>query len=308
MARKSSEKKKNTRIATGPAAPSVAYSLGESAGRGIRPLLPLVLFAMLYAGVAVLMWLPLRKEANAVLSAEQLLQPRLNAAQRPPTWVNAVERKKIAQLGLALEGRSVFEPGVAAELAKAYETSPWIERVGAVRVRYPAMVQIEEPQWRTPCARVETDTGPMVLDQRGFVMPLASEDLAVTVGRAGAKQRELPSIIGFRCAKIEPGQRISESQAFEGLELLRALQDALPQTPGGTKPVRVQCDSAGVWRAWLLNGPLVEWGFWNDDLRHINELTRREKQQALTQFLAQCDPTRLREIKLNVPEAIFVPR
>jgi len=308
MARKPVEKKKNTRIAAGPAAPSVAYGLGETAGRVIRPLIPLALFALLYAGVAVALWLPLRKDAKAVLSAEQLMQPRLNAAQRPPAWVNAAERKKIAQLGLAVEGRSVFEPGVAAELAKAYATSPWIERVGAVRVRYPAVVQLEEPQWRTPFARVETDTSPMVLDKRGFVMPLAAEDLAVTGGRAGASHRELPSITGFRCARIEPGQQVSEPQAFEGLELLHALQDALQQTPGGPKPSRVQCDAAGAWRVWLLNGPVVEWGFWNDDLRHVNEPARREKQQALAQFLAQCDPARLREIKVNVPEPAFVPR
>lgn len=302
------EKKKNAKVVAEPSAPGVAYSVGEAFGRSVRPLLPILLFSVLYVAVSFGLWWPVWKDEQATLTRERLVKPMLVNRARP-SWVSDLEMRKIAQLGLAAEGRNVFEPGLAEKLARAYETSPWIEQIGAVRVRYPAALQVEEPRWRVPYARVECEGGYLVLDRRGHVMPLFADDLAAApVPGIQTSRLELPSITGFRLHRAEPGMRVPENEASEALELLGCVQDILRRSPGNLRVMRVQRDPAGTWRAWVLKGPMIEWGYWNDEARPVDEPTSREKTDRLAQILANCDVTKLREIKLQLPGAPVTPR
>ncbi|MBI3829277.1 MAG: hypothetical protein HY291_07160 [Planctomycetes bacterium] len=309
MARlKPADKKKNAKVVSEASAPGVAYSVGEAFGRTVRPLVPITLLAALYAAAAFGLWMPLKKDERATLTRERLLKPMLSNQGRP-AWVNDLEMRKIAQLGLATEGRNVFESGVAAQLAHAYETSPWIEQVGAVRVRYPAAVQVEDPRWRVPVARVDCDGGFLVLDRSGCVMPLFAEDMAAPRPPNSPPPRlELPSIAGFRCRRTDPATKVVEAEALEGLEFLATLQEILRRAPGGLRVMRVQRDASGAWRAWVLRGPAINWGFWNDEARPVDEPAAREKKERLAQILSNCDATKLGEIKLNVPSMPVAPR
>lgn len=307
-AKPADNKKKNAKVVAEPSGPGVAYGMGEAFGRTVRPIVPLGLFALLYAGVATALWWPVHRDEAATLTRDRLLRPMLQTRQHPP-WVNDLEMRKLAQLGLMAEGRNIFETGLSGELARAYEASPWIEQVGAVRVRYPAAVQVEDTRWRVPAARIECDGGYLVLDRKGFAMPLFAEDLAAPrPAGSQAARLELPSIAGLRVRRAEPGARVAEAEAAEGLELLLAAQDILRRAPGALRVMRVQRDPAGTWRAWVLKGPVIEWGCWNDEARPVDEPATREKKDLLAQILANCDATKLREIKLHAPGAPVLPR
>ena len=308
MARsKPAEKKRNARVVSGPTAPGVAQSAGEAVIHALRPLLPLVALGALYAGAACLLWMPVHADARARLTREALLQPMLQAKGRP-ACLSESETRKLVQRGQALEGRSVFEPGLAQELARAYEASPWIERVGAVQVRFPAAVRIESLRWRLPFARVEIEGGYAVLDRQGVVLPTPAEDLFVPRGpNYLAGQVELPSLAGAPCRKREAGERIEEAPIAEGLELLGILKEALPRAPGGWKPARVQRDAFGLWRIFLVHGPVVEWGCMEDEHRPVHEPGLHEKKEALVRRLSERGAARLRSINLTEPRAPVTP-
>lgn len=302
MARaKAAERKKQARVVAGPAVPGVAHSAGQAFGRVLRTLAPVLLLGLLYAGVAALLWVPLRNDPRATLSRETLYQALLQVKGRP-AYVGEAEVRKIAQLGVAVQGRSVFEAGLAQDLARAYETSPWIEQVGAVRLRYPAAVRVEAPRWRVPYARLESEGGPLVIDRQGWVLPMHAGDLAVPSPAGSLPGRmALPSLGGVSAGKREAGERLVEREVAEGLDLLSGIREVLQRSPGGWKAVRAQHDRAGSWLVFLSHGSVVEleWGCGNDEDRPVGEPAIREKKEALARRLAECDAGRWQAINLR---------
>jgi hypothetical protein len=291
-----------------PAGPGWARSTGETLGKALRPLLPLLALGTLYAALALGLWWPLKKDPQANLSREALVLPVLNAKGRPQ-WISENEWRKLAQLSVSFEGRSVFEPGLAGELAQAYERSPWIERVGAVRLHYPAVVSLEGMRPRIPFARVETDGGHLVLDHKGYVLPMSAGDLAVPGPRpvANVPYVELPTVAGPHARRTPPGERIAEQEALEGLALLETAHETLARSPGALKVIRLQRDPAGTWRIYTAGGPMIEWGYWQDEQRPEGEPSQREKKDWLARRLSEWDAKRLRAIRLDKYEAPVVP-
>jgi hypothetical protein len=277
-------------------------------GRALRPLLPLLSLGVLYAALAAGLWWPLKKDPQAALSRQAVWAPMLSAKPRP-AWIPESEWRKLAQLGAPFEGRSVFDTGLGAELARAYESSPWIERVGAVRLHYPALVSIERVLPRVPFARVETDGGCLVLDRKGYVLPMSAGDLAAPGPRpaTNAPWVEVPSVFGPHARRTAPGERVTDSETQEGLGLLEAAHEILSRSPGALKAVRVQRDPAGTWRVFTAGGPVIEWGYWQDEQRPEGEPCLREKKQWLARRLAEWDAKRLRLIRLDKYEAPVVP-
>jgi hypothetical protein len=299
--------------ADGPRKPSSggarwARTLGESLGRALRPLLPLLSLGVLYAALAVGLSWPLKKDPQANLGSQAVLAPMLNAKPRPP-YIPESEWRRLAQLGAPFEGRSVFDTGLGAEMARAYESSPWIERVGAVRLHYPATVSIEGVRPRYPFARVETDGGWLVVDRKGYVLPMSAGDLALAGPRpaTNAPWVEVPSVLGPHARRTAPGERVTDSEAREGLGLLETAHEILSRSPGALKAVRVQRDPAGTWRVLTAGGPVIEWGYWQDEQRPSGEPCLREKKQWLARRLAEWDAKRLRFIRLDKYEAPVVP-
>jgi hypothetical protein len=286
-----------------------AYALGARLGWVLRPMLPLLMLAALYAAAALVLWLPIRRDPRATLMREQLLVPILNARPRP-TWIPESEWRLLAQTGLALEGRSVFEPGLAAGLAEIYERSPWIERVGGVRLHYPALVSVERVCPRTPYALLESDGPPLTVDRHGFVLPVAAADMAAPATRrlSNGPRVEVPSIAGPRARRVERGQQVGQAEVMEGLQLLETVGDVLRRAPGALKVVRVQREPAGAWRVFTAGGPVIEWGYWDDERRPEGEPSAREKREWLARRLAEWDPRRLRYIRVDQLHAPVAPR
>jgi len=52
---------------------------------------------------------------------------------------------------------------------------------------------------------------------------------------------------------------------------------------------------------------MIEWGHWSDESRRDGEPTIREKKEWLRRRLFECDPARLRYIKLDDPRAPVMP-
>lgn len=278
---------------------------GERAGRALRPVLPLAFLLAIYGLAATALWLPLRKDPNSVLTRERLLTPILNAKPRP-AWISETEWRQLAHAALVGEGHSIFEPGLAGELAKAYEASPWIERVGAVRLHYPASVSVERVAPRIPFARVDADGGYLVVDRNGYVLPMLAGDLAAPGARpySSAAWLDLPSLVGVRCQRRNGGERIGEVEALEGLALLETAGSILSRGPGGLRTVRILREPSGTWRVFTSGGPVIDWGYWSDDQRVEGEPASAIKRETLTRVLHAWDPTRLASIRLDKPTPV----
>ncbi|MBE7465881.1 MAG: cell division protein FtsQ [Planctomycetes bacterium] len=305
---KAGDKKKATRVIQGPSAPNFARSLGEALGRAIRPTLPLLALAVLYAGAAYLLWLPTKQDAQALLTKERLQQPILKADSRP-VWLPLEEARVLVQVPLALEGRSVFEPGLARELGRLYEANPWIARVGSVKVRYPAALQVEDWTLRSPFARVELAGGYAVVDRTGHVLPMRAGDLAVQEDPAGETGRlRLPSITGLNLVPQPAGQPLGGSELQEGLDLLETVRGVLGRLPGDRQATRFVREAQGRWRIWMDSGAIVEWGYAAEERRPEGEPSHREKAELLYNRLFEWDRLPVRYIKLDQPRAPVMPR
>ncbi|MCK6472971.1 MAG: hypothetical protein L6R28_14605 [Planctomycetes bacterium] len=282
----------------GEAAAAFAHHAGETVGRTLRPLLPLLVLCGLYVGCAWLLWRPLDKDPQTRLCREALLAP-MQHAEGTRSWLSAQELRKIAHLGLAVEGRSVFEPGLAADLAHAYEESPWIEKVHQVKLRYPAAIRIERIDLREPFAVAATETGPLFLDKAGHVLPLIDEPPA-----------NLAVLGGFHCRRLPAGATVAEPEAREALELLGTFNRVLGESSRAMEVSAVQLTSSEGWivqtREGALAGPLVAWGAWDDAKRRAHEMPRHAKLEQLSARLTEHARVGLREIKLNKPGAPFV--
>jgi hypothetical protein len=215
----------------------------------------------------------------------------------------------MAQLGLVAEGRSVFEPGLAERLAAAYQSSPWVESVGAVRVRYPAGISVERIALRMPFARLESEQGAVVVDRKGFVLPLPAGDLLQPRTPAcGVPALDLPVLTGFRAKLGERAARIISAEALEALELLDGAGALLSRAPGSPRILCAHREPAGGWSIVTAQGLTIEWGCWRDDLRPPNEPSFQEKKEWLMRRLTEWDARQLQTIKLYAVNAPVAPR
>ncbi len=305
-AKSAENKKKPARVAAGPEAPGFARSMGENTGRVLRPLIPLTIFLAVFAGLSFALWYPVRGEgsANNSRTATPSERGRLSAGmlqnailkQKRPPYISAEDFRQVANLGLAFENRSIFEPNLTRTLAQRYESSPWVERVQAIRVRYPALIEVEL-DWRVPAARVENST--MVLDPHGVVLNLMSDNPAL--------QLEIPKIAGVICARTDAGRKVSEKDLLDGLGLLGVLNDALSSWRGKLKVAAVQREPSGQWLATTDRGPRILWGFFTEE-PPIDEPRTQEKANLLRRRLSEVNPSDIESIRLYDPRAPMVPR
>src|SRR5258708_7293648 len=98
------EKKKGVRVANGPRAAGFARSVGETLGLFLKPLVPLTVLIVVYAGLSVVLWRPLNGEsgssessAQALLSEKTLLSAL--AANPRPAWISFPDYKQVAYEG-----------------------------------------------------------------------------------------------------------------------------------------------------------------------------------------------------------------
>lgn len=301
---KSADKKKPARVAAGPEAPGFARSLGESAGLLLRTCLPLLLAIAVASGLSVLLWYCAGKAAATGNAEPRTRADRLNETtirqavllQKRPAWISKEDFEQAASLGLFAQGHSVFEAGLSRALAERYETSPWVERVRALRLRHPARMELEI-DWRRPVARVDQPS--LVLDRNAVVLNLMADSSAV---------RDIPLLAGVTPARVEAGRKVPEKEIAEALGLLAVARDALSSSPGQLKVASVQRETAGTWRVVTDRGPCVYWGFFTDD-PPMEEPRTAEKASLLRRRLCEMkDPALFEYIKVYHVQAPVKPR
>jgi len=304
MARGKGEKEKPARVASGPAAPGFARSLGEDTGLLLRTCLPLTISISLVVGLSFVLWHTAGKVAAAgrtetKAAGDCLEGPAIRGAvleSKRPAWISKEDFEQTANLGLIAQGRSVFEAGLSRALAQSYETSPWVERVRAVRLRHPAQMELEL-DWRKPVARVERPS--LVLDRNGVVLNLMADSAAV---------RDIPLLAGVTPTRVEAGTRVPEKEVGEGLQLLAVVKYALNSSPGQLKVASVQREPAGTWRVVTDRGPCIHWGFFTDD-PPMDEPRTAEKASLLRRRLCEMkDPALFEYIKVYHAQAPVKPR
>ena len=303
-------KKKPARVAAGPHAQGFARSMGENTGRVIRTGLPLFLVLSIGFGISFLLWriVPGQNDAGASagtedpgdrasersrLSAKVILQA---VARKPrPAWISKEDFDQTASMGLFARERSIFEANLSRELAKRYETSPWVERVVSVRLFYPAQMEVEI-EWRKPVARVDKGE---VLDRHGMVLNLMADSAAV---------RDIPLISGVLSTHTEAGKRVADKELLEAIGLLAVVRDTLNVSPGGLKVATIQREPSGMWRVITDRGPSIYWGAFTDD-PPMDEPHTQEKATLLRRRLCESkDPRLLEYIKVYHPSAPVKPR
>jgi len=291
-------------VASGPAAPGFARSLGESTGLLLCTCLPLALTIGLVVGLSFLLWHFAGKVAAAGRPESPAAGDRLEGAairgavleSKRPAWISREDFEQAANLGLFAQGRSVFEAGLSRALAQSYEGSPWVERARSVRLRYPARLELEL-DWRKPMARVERPS--LVLDRNGVVLNLMADSAAV---------RDIPLLSGVTPTRVEAGKKVPEKEIGEGLQLLAVVKDALHSSPGQLKVASVQREAAGTWRVVTDRGPCVYWGFFTDD-PPMDEPRTVEKASLLRRRLCEMkDPALFEYIKVYHAQAPVKPR
>ncbi len=292
MARSKANKNKGVKVVAGAIASNLAYNIGDAAGRALRPMLPLMVLGLLFAGSTYLLWLPLREDPRVQLDREGVLGSNVFAQRQSHPWISNPEWQRIKQLGLVAEGRSVFEPDLAKELAEAYKGSPWIKEVGQVRLCYPASLKVTDVVLRKPFAAVKYRNRPLYIDKEGFVLPSSAELI----------KAELPWVAGMTVPSTSVGRQIDQLQVIEGLGLLACIDESLRRAQIECKASAVHLEGA-LWRVALKSGPVLEWGYWDENLRPEGEPSTREKKAALIQRLRECDPARLKVIRLDMPGA-----
>ncbi len=291
-------KKKPARVAAGPEASGFARSLGESVGLVIQPLIPLVIFAAVLAGVSFLLW----RSVGYVSAANRDIAPgtsdlinenalRQAILKKPrPQWVPREDFESAAGLGLFARNHSVFEPNLSHSLAEKFEASPWIERVQSLRLHYPAQVDMEV-EWRRPAARVNKV---MVLDRNGFVLNLMPDNNVI---------RDVPLITGVVCSRVDAGSKVREKELMDALGLLAVVRDTLQCSPGHLKIASLMREPSGNWRIVTDRGPAVYWGAFTDD-PPMDEPRTREKADLLRRRLCEIkDPWLLEYVKVYHAQA-----
>ncbi|MFM7161167.1 MAG: hypothetical protein ACKO3P_12435, partial [Planctomycetaceae bacterium] len=126
---------------------------------------------------------------------QQLTWSRVQVTQ-PPDWIPARFVHDVLQSRDFPPRLPLTRPGLAEELATAFASSPWVERVVSVRGQYPAGVEVELV-YRRPVALVALSSSEVPVDGRGVLLQLTRQvrDAAESCLRiVGVKSS--PAIVG----------------------------------------------------------------------------------------------------------------
>jgi hypothetical protein len=300
-AKTAENKKKAPRVAAGPEAAPFARSLGENLGRLARTVLPITLILTTMFGLSLLLWLPLQSNAPVDLGVSERSRLTPQAIEQPvlrmrrPEWISKDDFEDLARQGLVAANHSVFEPNLSRTLMQCYKNNPWVEKVTAVHLQYPAQLSVEL-ELRKPAARIERSTpdkGQMVVDRNGVVLNLMPDTVPIPT----------PLIVGLSCARTDIGKSVPEKEVQEGLKLLGVLDDTFAKLKSPLKVAEAKRDPKGTWYIVTDRGPALYWGYFCDD-PPIDEPTTTDKLQKLALRLREIgDPSRLEYIRLYSPDA-----
>ncbi|HOX07790.1 MAG TPA: hypothetical protein PK280_15425 [Planctomycetota bacterium] len=185
--------------------------------------------------------------------------PQMDARRCP--WLTPADAAAINS-GVETAARgSLFDRDLCSRVERSYRESPWVDRVVAVRRRFPDCVEVELVV-RQPYAVVHRDGLYHLVDIRGCRLPVAPS------ARPDARY---PLIEGAKTAPPAPGEVWNDECVSDALRLAELLSDVLSRRgPGGrltlidvSKPARGH-DLRPQMIARTASGAEIDWGSFNE--------------------------------------------
>ena len=171
-----------------------------------------------------------------------------------PVWLSGDDMVGLMKKVKVVEGRSLFDPKVAADLAKSFSKDPWISGVSYVRRRFPSFLDCEIAV-RKPFAAVSVGKKLFVVDRAGCRLPVPVSD---------TPPLGLPIIVGVRSFPPAPGEAWTDSAVAAGLLVLGKTVDLATVTGNsGLRIVGAEVGSRKGLPTVVLHtaiGTSIEWG------------------------------------------------
>ena len=163
-------------------------------------------------------------------------------------------------------GASLYDRDVCRRVAESYAGNAWIDRVDAVRRRFPDRVEVELAV-RRPFACVRRAGRYYLIDSKGCRLPVS----------AGRSARDgYPSIEGVTAAPPAAGEAWADDSLPDPLRLIKALNGVLEGRGAGMKLVRVEVappapgayDDKPQLVAYTASGMEIDWGSYRQSRIH----------------------------------------
>lgn len=140
--------------------------------------------------------------------------PRATDLGEAPAWLAPCARDEVARV-LPAEGVSVFEPDLAARIARSFAAFPWVREVRRVEVLPPGRVEFELVV-RRPAAAVQYGGTRRLIDDTAYVLPSRyfPDDRAAN----------LPLIRGLGPAALQEGAVVESEPLRHGLSVVTTLR------------------------------------------------------------------------------------
>jgi hypothetical protein len=285
-----SKKKKNkSKTKSGS---SVARKMAGGAGRGAAWLGRLlgvpVMAVLIYVAGSWCLW------QYAARGAVRPSNPQTDAAGCP--WL---QPRDVVEINSAVSfGRraSMYDRGICSKVAARYDGNPWIERVVAVRRRFPNTIVVDLAV-RRPFASVRSAGRFHVVDANACRLPVRSAG-------AGAAEVQYPVIEGIRVQAPVTGGNWQGRPIKDALRLAILLQEVLKGRGAGMRLASVEVveekgslDDLPQMVARTASGALIDWGSYSHNSSVLIPSVQ-EKRKELERVLAEdvADPATLKSV------------
>lgn len=243
----------NVRKLLGGAARAAAAAAGRALGAAARRLaLPLAVLTV-YSGGVWCLW------QYAASRARPPAAPLADARQC--RWLTPRDLTEINGAARFVGASTLYDRDVCRRLAEAYAANPWVERVSAVRRRFPDRIEVEM-EIRRPVACVRRPAGLIPVDRSACRLPGDA---------ASAGAAELPVIGGVWSAAPAPGRTWRDDSLADALRLIELLNAALAGHGPSMRLAAVEVrpsnsayDRRPQLAARTAGGLLIEWGGYSE--------------------------------------------
>lgn len=187
---------------------------------------------------------------------DQLLSWSRVHVTQPPDWIPGRFVPDLLQARDFPPRLPLTRPGLAEDLATAFASSPWVEKVVSVRGRYPAGMEVELV-YRQPVALVALASSEVPIDGQGVLLQLTRH--------VRDAQESYPRIVGVKSSPAIVGQPWGDSVVTHAAALAEALSShwsewGLKAIECPDSPPRPDQLESGEFRVWTADGSVLLWG------------------------------------------------
>ena len=186
---------------------------------------------------------------------QQLTWSRVHVTQ-PPDWIPPRFVPDLLQARDFPARLPLTRSGLAEDLAAAFASSPWVERVVSVRGQYPARVEVELV-YRRPVALVTLPSSEVPIDGRGVLLQLTRQ--------VRDAHESYPRIVGVKSSPAIVGQAWGDPVVTHAAALAEALSPhwsawGLKAIECPNSPPRADQLESGEFRLRTGDGSVLLWG------------------------------------------------